>query len=123
MEHQALTQRWRGKADSIRAYSPDLARFLDAVAEEVEQFDREHAAEHLTLSEAATESGYSSDHLNRLVVDGRIENAGKKGAPRIMRGDLPRKPLKRPQLSTVEPDLAGEVLEAKGFSQNEGMDT
>ncbi|MDE2782551.1 MAG: hypothetical protein OXK77_06320, partial [Gemmatimonadota bacterium] len=41
--------------------------------------------------EAARESGYSADHLGRLVRDGRIPNAGRPGAPRIARTDLPRK--------------------------------
>ena len=113
MEHQTLIQRWRGKADSIRAYSPDLAKVLEAVADELEQFDREYQAEQLTLAQASGESGYSADHLSRLVSEGRIENAGKAGSPRIRRGDLPRKPPNRFVYPTGDPDLAGEVLEAR----------
>ncbi len=45
----------------------------------------------LTLTEAAEESGFSADHLGRLVHDGKIPNAGRPGAPRISRRHLPRK--------------------------------
>jgi len=50
------------------------------------------ALEALSLPQAASESGYSADHLAREVRVGRIPNAGRRGAPRIRRGDLPRKP-------------------------------
>ncbi len=46
----------------------------------------------LTLTEAARESGYSADHLGREIRAGRIPNAGRPHAPRIRRGELPRKP-------------------------------
>ena len=47
--------------------------------------------EELTLQEAAKESGYGADHLGRLVRDGKIQNAGRRNAPRILRSDLPVK--------------------------------
>ena len=46
----------------------------------------------LTLAEAALESGYSVDHLRHAVASGQIANAGRRGAPRIRRADLPKKP-------------------------------
>lgn len=52
---------------------------------------RAEANELLNLQEAARESGYSADHLGRLVRDGRIRNAGRPNAPRVRRGELPRK--------------------------------
>ena len=45
----------------------------------------------LTLTDAAKESGYSTDHLGRLVRDGKIPNAGRPGAPRVALRHLPRK--------------------------------
>jgi hypothetical protein len=51
--------------------------------------------EPLSLREAAAASGYSEDHLARLVRQERIPNAGRRGAPRIRRGDLPRRPMTR----------------------------
>jgi hypothetical protein len=46
----------------------------------------------LSLPEAAARSGYTAEHLGRMVRDGRISNAGRRGAPRIRAADLPRKP-------------------------------
>lgn len=48
--------------------------------------------EHLTLREGAALSGYSADHLARLIRQGTLPNAGRRGAPRVRRGDLPRRP-------------------------------
>jgi hypothetical protein len=45
----------------------------------------------LTLTEAAHRSGYSREHLGRLVATGTIPNAGRPNAPRIRVADLPRK--------------------------------
>jgi hypothetical protein len=45
----------------------------------------------LTLTEAASLSGYTREHLGRLVRQGKIENAGGPNAPRIRLKDLPRK--------------------------------
>ncbi len=58
----------------------DVAAVLDAGTDEL-----------LTLRQAARESGYSADHLGRLVKTGAIPNAGRPHAPRILRRDLPRK--------------------------------
>ncbi len=46
----------------------------------------------LSLEAAAAESGYSAGHLGREVRAGRIPNAGRENAPKILRRDLPRKP-------------------------------
>ncbi len=46
----------------------------------------------LSLPEAAARSGYTVEHLGRMVREGRIPNAGRKGSPRIRSADLPRKP-------------------------------
>lgn len=48
--------------------------------------------EALDLRTAADVSGYSADHLTRLVREGRLRNLGRKHSPRFRRGDLPRKP-------------------------------
>ena len=43
------------------------------------------------LIDAARESGYSTDHLSRLVPQGKIPNAKRPGTRRIARKHLPRK--------------------------------
>jgi hypothetical protein len=45
----------------------------------------------LTLDAATTESGYSAERLRHLVADGAVPNAGRRGAPRVRRGDLPKR--------------------------------
>jgi hypothetical protein len=70
----------------------------------------EGEAEILTLAEAAQESGYSGDHLRHLIADGTLDNAGRKGSPRIRRGDLPVKPGHRHQGPTDAEDVAREII-------------
>ena len=64
---------------------------LEACAAQLEATLRERDEATLTLTDAARESGYSTDHLGRLVRDGRIPNAGRPGTPRIALRHLPRK--------------------------------
>ena len=47
--------------------------------------------EELSLTKSASVSGYSKRRLSELLADGTIPNAGRKGAPRIRRGDLPKR--------------------------------
>lgn len=49
----------------------------------------------LTLTAAAEISGYSTEHLGRLLRQGVIPNAGRKHSPRIRRSDLPMRPKRR----------------------------
>ena len=46
----------------------------------------------LTIGEAASVSGYSADHIRRLIKKGTVRNVGKPRAPRVLLSDLPRKP-------------------------------
>jgi hypothetical protein len=69
----------------------------------------------LTLPRAAEVSGYTADHLGRMVREGRIPNAGRPHAPRIRSGDLPRKPgrVDRPAPSTYDPQTDARTLLTK----------
>ena len=88
--------------------SLDAARIWRKAAEAVDIYFSQTDLEVLTLQEASTASGFSVSQLSRLVEQGQLDNAGRKGAPRLRRGDLPRKPAKRPH-HTGEPDLVGRV--------------
>lgn len=91
---QPLVEEWRHDAGVLRKYGCELvAHVLDKAAHQAEISFVEGAEEKLTLKQASELSGYSTDHLSRLVRDGRIPNAGKHGAPRIKCVDLPRKPV------------------------------
>ena len=87
-----LPAAWRRQAKTLRRYGGRaLATALERCADELEGTIQEHDDATYSLTEAARESGYSREHLGRLVRDGKIPNAGRPGAPRIARRDLPRK--------------------------------
>jgi hypothetical protein len=86
-----LVARWRSRAEELRPFAPAAAAAFEMAAAELEGYDLERAAEVLTLERAAEVSGYSADHLARLIRRGQIPNAGRPRAPRIRRSDLPRK--------------------------------
>jgi len=88
---RTLVDVWRGRADELRPYAEAAARAFETAAAELEAIAVEEEVTALTLEEAADESGYSSEHLGRLVREGVIPNAGRRRAPRIQRRDLPRK--------------------------------
>ncbi|MDE0692002.1 MAG: hypothetical protein OXI55_07120 [Gammaproteobacteria bacterium] len=89
---EALPAIWRRRAKMLRRYGAETpATALERCADELEATLVEHDETTFSLVEAARESGYSADHLGRLVRDGKIPNAGRSGAPRIARRHLPRK--------------------------------
>ena len=101
---EGLPADWRKRAKALRRYASELpAVALERCADELEDTLRERDETTFSLVEAARESGYTATHLGRLVRDGRIPNAGRPGAPRIARRDLPRKAQTPP-----EPPLAEE---------------
>lgn len=102
----AVTRRWRGDAALLRKYGhADTATLTEVCAAQIEAVVREADDDLLTLRAAARESGFSPDHLGRLLRQGRIPNAGRRGSPRIRRGDLPKKPGALPR-SEVDPILS-----------------
>ena len=87
----------RTKAAELRGSFGDeaRARALEWAALHVERAIREQADETLTLAQAAGRSGYSADHLSRLIRDGKLANVGHRGAPRLRAGDLPVRATRR----------------------------
>ena len=78
---ELLATRWRTEAATLRRRgAPQQAEALESCADELEAGLRAHEHEALTLQEAAEESGYSRDHLGRLVREGKLSNAGAKRA-------------------------------------------
>lgn len=69
----------------------DAARLIPSFLADVEAVRRAEADQTLSLEEAAGTSGYSKDHLSRLIRNGEVPNAGKPNRPRVRRGDLPKK--------------------------------
>ena len=69
--------------------SPEVRKAVLHCCDRFRSSLEEWSIEPLTLREAAGEAGYSEDHLGRLVREGKIPNAGRPGAPRILRANLP----------------------------------
>ncbi|MCY3704621.1 MAG: hypothetical protein OXH08_03840 [Gammaproteobacteria bacterium] len=89
---EGLPADWRKQAKALRRYGGETpATAIERCAEDLEATLVERDETTLSLVEAARESGYSRDHLGRLVRDGKIPNAGRPNAPRIARRHLPRK--------------------------------
>ena len=111
---EALPATWRTQAKALRRYGGETpAVALESCAAELEATLRERDETTLSLTEAARESGYSADHLGRLVRDGKIPNAGRPGAPRIARRHLPRKTQAPATPLLVEKHRRGEVSNAQ----------
>lgn len=88
-----LALRWRAEAERFRSLEANgQAAAFEQAARELELAMARQANEVLTIREASNESGYSEDHLGRLLREGTIPNAGEPFSPRIRRCDLPRKP-------------------------------
>lgn len=112
-----LPSAWRERAEQLRAYGAEpQAIVLERAADELDAALRASATEQLDLQAAAAESGYSADHLGRLVRGGGLPNAGRKHAPKIRRADLPRKPAQSQRRAAPPPpadDFAREALAAR----------
>ena len=96
-----LPEAWRSRADDIRRFSAAAAAAFEQAADQLERSLTEVADVLLTLQQAARESGYSPDHVRRMIREGKVPNAGRPNAPRVRRRDLPRKPQRLP--SSEEP--------------------
>ena len=90
----ALAARWAAEASDleVRYHDDRGASLFRLCAAELLEAIREAEARVLTLTEASEASGYTSDHLRRLIADGTIPNAGRRGKPLVRRSDLPMKP-------------------------------
>ena len=87
-----LAMEFRSTAKVFREHADEsIAIAYEKCANRVEQAFNEEDNVLLNLQQASEESGYSADHLGRLVREDKIPNTGRQGAPRIARRDLPIK--------------------------------
>jgi len=105
---QACVAKWSGEAETLRRLGAhvDGAKLIEAILADFQAVRRAESSEALTLDEAARESGYTPDHLGKLLRLGTIPNAGRKSAPRILRRHLPYKPSAL-RAEAGSPQLAG----------------
>jgi hypothetical protein len=74
-----------------------------AIVSSLRQLRSDAVENSVSLSEAARRSGYSSEHLGRLIRAGKVFNAGRKGSPRIRLRDIPVRPQSKLAPVTREP--------------------
>ena len=87
-----LAAEWRATADTLAAHGAEQgAATCRLHAAELEAALRAQDDELLDLTAASTESGYSPDRLRHMIAEGTVPNAGRRGAPRVRRADLPHK--------------------------------
>ncbi|MDE2720578.1 hypothetical protein [Candidatus Palauibacter polyketidifaciens] len=111
---ESLPATWRKRAKGLRRYGVETpATALERCAEELDATLVERDETTYSLVEASRESGYSADHLGRLVRDGKIPNAGRPGAPRIALKDLPRKAHAPAEPRLAEKRRSSEVSNAQ----------
>lgn len=89
---RASLQSRRDALAKLRAHV-DGAALLDEVLAELETLEAPARIEEprLTLTAAAAATGFSADHLSRLVTRGEIPNHGRKHAPRVLLSECPQK--------------------------------
>ncbi len=102
---------WRAEALLFEQHQcMEVASTLRRAAEELEQDIQGWEGELLTVQQAVAESGYSAEHLRRLVREGKLRehlDSGGKSHIRVWRRDLPKKQApRRPSKRGVNP-LAG----------------
>ena len=108
-----LPAAFREIAAGARQHTADerAATIWERAAEMVEESLRLSGLERLKLLQAALESGYTVDHLRRLIDEGTIPNAsGADGSKAILRMHLPRKPGHG--LAAVRPPVASSRVQA-----------
>jgi hypothetical protein len=105
-----LRQRWTVRRDELRR----LRAIVDGttICEEVlSDLELISADEELTLKEAAARSGYSRDHLSRLIRQNKLTDVGRKHAPRLLASELPkRSPVARPYAKAYNPEADARSL-------------
>ncbi len=89
----ALRERLLTRRDELRRLHAlvDGAVLCEELLAELDGLTQATDNEPLSLARASAESGYSADHLGRLVREGKLANVGRPNAPKVRRADLPRK--------------------------------
>jgi hypothetical protein len=94
MTRTEFLTRWQTRREDLRRLHAlvDGAALIDQLLADLADLFQDEGDVDLTLADAAARSGYSRDHLARLVRQHRIPNSGRRGAPRVRLRDLPLRP-------------------------------
>lgn len=86
-----LIARWRSRAADVERFAEAAGRALRDCADELERALADGTQETLTLTEAATRSGFHADSLGRMIRRGILRNVGTVARPRVLVAELPTK--------------------------------
>lgn len=114
-----LTTAWREQAKELERYQAHAqAATLQLCAAQLDETARRIDDGVFSLADASRRSGYSVDHLSKLVATNRIPNAGRKGKPLIRAGDLPKKASRRMRdaMPTYDPAADARSLRSRATS-------
>lgn len=94
MTHDDIIARWEARLAEWRQFKSqvDGAKVCEEVLEDFRAWQDAEENQLISLTDAARSSGYSREHLGRLVREGKIANHGSVQRPLVRRADLPTKP-------------------------------
>lgn len=89
----SIIERWRLRHEELTKLDATVkaAPLIDEMLADLESLAGA-GDDKLNLTDAGHISGYSADHLSRLIRDKKLTNYGRKGAPRVRRSELPMRP-------------------------------
>jgi hypothetical protein len=112
---------WRRSATEMREWGDDRgAAVLDRAVVQLDEAIRSVQSEAMRLAEASRESGYTADHLARLIRTGKLPNAGRRHAPRVRRADLPCRANRIARESAERYDPAADARSLLGRRLHDG---
>ena len=93
MTRAEITESWRLRLADYRRFAAqvDGEKIATQVLADLASIGTDEAEETLSLTEASKEGGVSTRTLSRQIEQGKLENCGRKNAPRVRRKDIPRK--------------------------------
>ena len=111
-----LAREWAATATQLKRFgAAEIAKAVEECARQLRDALDSEGDSLLSLAEAAAISGYSVDHLSRLIRSGVIPNRGRKGKPSIARKDLPLRPTSpRSQPARYDPVSDARSLGIRG---------
>lgn len=117
---------WRREADRLEARygATEAAATVRSLADQLENDVHEWGNAFVSIADAARLSGYSEDHLRRLVREGKvpaIRGHGPKSRIQIRQQDLPRRPRGQDRLRII-PSGGGYAVDedARDIAQRTG---
>jgi hypothetical protein len=112
-----MLNRWAHRRDELKRLhaSVDGALLCEEFIVELQELIESRRSATLTLSEASELTGYSRDHLSRLMRQGLLTNVGKKNKPRLVAGELPKrvKPVAAQSPAAYDPNTDARSLRVR----------